>query len=137
MRGHVKALFDSYSLNPRAAGGSAVEPQAFVEMMAKHGESLNCINFDPATDMPELDEHGRVTFKKFELCASRFSAPFFCCVRRLLMSCGCCTVPTGAQMVEEEKRRAHAGHRCLTRIPADATGRGELLREEARGEDVD
>lgn len=68
IRGNVKAIFDSYALNPRAAGGSAVEQEAFVEMMQKHGELLSCTNFDPDKDMPELDEQGRVTFTKFEQC---------------------------------------------------------------------
>ena len=67
MRRHTKAIFDSYSRNPRALGGSTVDEDAFGEMMKKHGKMFMCANFDPRTDMPELDQYRRVTFPKFEL----------------------------------------------------------------------
>ena len=70
MRRHVKALFDSYAANSRAAGGSVIEKEAFIEMMVKHGDEFKVSDFDPNKDMPELDESERVTFTKFELCDS-------------------------------------------------------------------
>lgn len=79
LRQEMKAIFDNYSPNPHAAGGSVVERDVFTAMMERHGAKFNIPNFDPQQDFPVADQHGRVAFPQFELYGSIFPSLLVLC----------------------------------------------------------